>query len=73
MVQPCEALGGPHRDDPGEWAGVLRLDDVTVRYPGRTRPALSGVSLTVRPGEHLALVGPSGAGKSTLLALRLGS
>lgn len=57
---------------PDACTSVLRLDDVTVRYPGRTRPALSGVSLTVRPGEHLALVGPSGAGKSTLLALLLG-
>ncbi|MFG2402001.1 thiol reductant ABC exporter subunit CydD [Streptomyces lydicus] len=50
----------------------LRLDEVTVHYPGRAAPALRGVSLSVRPGEHLALVGPSGAGKSTLLALLLG-
>ncbi|WP_380277987.1 thiol reductant ABC exporter subunit CydD [Kitasatospora purpeofusca] len=50
----------------------LRLDGVTVHHPDRTAPALDAVSLTVHPGEHLALVGPSGAGKSTLLALFLG-
>ncbi|MEV6758636.1 thiol reductant ABC exporter subunit CydD [Streptomyces sp. NPDC051214] len=50
----------------------LRLDNVTVHYPGRATPALSHVSLSLRPGERVALVGPSGAGKSTLLALLLG-
>ncbi|MFC5663049.1 thiol reductant ABC exporter subunit CydD [Kitasatospora misakiensis] len=50
----------------------LRLDGVTVHHPDRAEPALAAVSLTVHPGEHLALVGPSGAGKSTLLALLLG-
>ncbi|MFD4832370.1 ABC transporter ATP-binding protein/permease [Streptomyces uncialis] len=50
----------------------LCLDQVTVRYPDRAAPALRNVSLSVRPGEHIALVGPSGAGKSTLLALLLG-
>jgi ATP-binding cassette, subfamily C, bacterial CydD len=50
----------------------IRLVDVTVTYPGRDRPALEHLSLTVRPGEKLAVVGPSGAGKSTLLHLLLG-
>ncbi|MFI8951440.1 thiol reductant ABC exporter subunit CydD [Streptomyces sp. NPDC053750] len=50
----------------------LRLDTVTVHYPGRPAPALHRVCLDLRPGEHVALVGPSGAGKSTLLSLFLG-
>ncbi|MGW0910003.1 thiol reductant ABC exporter subunit CydD [Streptomyces sp. NPDC002853] len=57
---------------PDTRAADLRLEDVTVHYPGRAAPALSHVSLTLRPGERIALVGPSGAGKSTLLALLLG-
>jgi ATP-binding cassette subfamily B protein len=52
--------------------GEIVFDDVTFHYPGRPDlPALNGFSLTVRPGETVALVGPSGGGKSTVLRLLL--
>jgi thiol reductant ABC exporter CydD subunit len=52
-------------------AGLV-IDSLRVTYPDRERPALDGISLTVTPGEILALTGPSGCGKSTLLQVVLG-
>ncbi|KWV33304.1 thiol reductant ABC exporter subunit CydD [Micromonospora rifamycinica] len=60
--------GGTARTASG--AGEIRFHDVTVAYQRTT--ALRDVTLTVRPGERIAIVGPSGAGKSTLLGLLLG-
>ncbi|MFD5346167.1 thiol reductant ABC exporter subunit CydD [Streptomyces anulatus] len=50
----------------------LELAGVTVRHEGRAEPSLDSASLTVGPGETVALVGPSGVGKSTLLNVLLG-
>jgi len=47
------------------------LDDVEAAWG--EEPVLEGVNLTVRRGEHLAVVGPSGAGKSTLMAMLAGN
>ncbi len=50
----------------------VSVEELTVRYPRRERPALDRVSLRVDPGEIIAVTGPSGAGKSTLLSVLLG-
>jgi ABC-type multidrug transport system fused ATPase/permease subunit len=51
--------------------GEVVLDGVGFTYDDAT-PALSDVSLAIRPSEHVALIGPNGAGKSTLVSILLG-
>ena len=49
----------------------IRFENVSVSYSEGTRPALDSFSLTVRRGEHIALVGATGSGKSTIASLLL--
>ena len=51
---------------------TLKVDHLGFTYPGAQRQVIKDLSLTVKPGEKLALLGPSGTGKSTLLKLVLG-
>jgi ABC-type multidrug transport system fused ATPase/permease subunit len=51
--------------------GEIELADVDFTYPHASRRALRGLSVSVEPGETLALVGASGAGKSTIAKLLL--
>ncbi|MFB7411821.1 thiol reductant ABC exporter subunit CydD [Streptomyces sp. NPDC056202] len=70
-----DVLEEPVRDGAGSEVPEsvrLELEGVTVRHAGRAEPSLDAMSLTVEPGETVALVGPSGAGKSTLLDVVLG-
>jgi ATP-binding cassette subfamily B protein len=54
---------------PGRLRGRIELRDVDFGYTGSEADALNGISLTVEPGETVALVGQTGAGKSTLVKL----
>ncbi len=58
--------------DPGELSGAIELNSVTMRYAPGTPAIFQNLSLSIAPGEYVAIVGPSGAGKSTLLRLLLG-
>ena len=53
-------------------SGRIEAQEVTFRYSESVPPAVIGVSVTVEPGQFVAVVGPSGAGKSTLAKLLVG-
>ena len=51
---------------------MIRFENVTYPYPFQTRPAVSDISFSVRPGELVLCTGASGCGKSTLMRLANG-
>ncbi len=49
--------------------GSIHFDQVSLEFPGRSRPAVDCVSCQVNPGELVVILGPSGCGKTTLLKM----
>lgn len=49
--------------------GQVDFENIRFAYPQGASALIDGITLSVRPGENIALVGPSGAGKTTLMAL----
>ena len=64
--------GGGEGVQPGALSGGIEVRDVVFRYAPDLPPVLDKVSLTVHPGEQVAIVGPSGCGKTTLMRIILG-
>jgi PrtD family type I secretion system ABC transporter len=56
-----------------EPTGRISLSDVGFAYPGRSLPALRGITLALEPGLSLGIIGPNGSGKSTLAQIIAGA
>ena len=75
MVQPI--LDAVQETDGGKkivtsLSGNIEISNVTFRYDKDGPVILNNISLTIKPGEYVAIVGTSGCGKSTLVRIMLG-
>ncbi|MFC5452880.1 ABC transporter ATP-binding protein [Paenibacillus aestuarii] len=69
MAVKPDIVDGPDAADLHSMQGKVEFDNVSFRYADESNEVLSNFSLTVKPGEYVALVGSSGVGKSTLCSL----
>ncbi|WP_406805698.1 peptidase domain-containing ABC transporter [Burkholderia semiarida] len=60
-------------DEPNQLAASIDMEAICFRYADGEPAVLDGVSLTIMPGESVAIVGPSGCGKTTLVNVLLGA
>src|SRR5690606_28401897 len=71
LEQPPTTRLGKATEGPDPSAGLV-FENVSFTYPGSETPAVSDVSLALRPGESMALAGLNGSGKTTLVKLLAG-
>ena len=68
LEQPVPAPRGAVQHGPVKEDGI-RVEGVSFTYRGAETPAITDISLSIKPGESLALVGENGSGKTTLIKL----
>ncbi len=66
---PIEITDAPDATALDLTEGVITFEHVSFEYPDDHNSVLRDVNITIKPGEHIALVGPSGGGKTTLCNL----
>jgi ATP-binding cassette subfamily B protein len=66
---PPQIADAPNAPDFRVGPGAIAFEDVTFRYKAAGAPLYDRFSLTIAPGERVALVGPTGSGKSTFVKL----
>ena len=73
LDQPAEpAVPLTDESQANKLSGAVHIEHVTFRYDAGDRPAVDDLSLTIEPGQMVALVGSTGCGKSTLMKLVAG-
>ncbi|NND54512.1 MAG: ATP-binding cassette domain-containing protein [Gammaproteobacteria bacterium] len=68
---PLKKTGSSRRGSDKDKGISIELQDVTFTYPGADEPAIKNLSMTLQPGETVALIGKSGSGKTTVTNLLL--
>jgi ATP-binding cassette subfamily B protein len=71
LEQPVHGVHGTAQNGVDERAGI-EFSHVSFTYPGASKPVIRDLTLTVRPGQSVALVGSNGSGKTTIVKLLAG-
>jgi len=71
-ILESESENTTDRADPGRLISGIEVSGLVFAYGKGGPPVLNGIDLTIKAGEHVAIVGGSGSGKSTLFRLLLG-